>query len=104
MLLFTETKVNALLLKVETMLTEKFDEGQGWLDLGVALRIPVSELEIVALEERRGRSPTRCLFQILSSLENVVSLRTVVEAAHMFGRHDICNATYELYRSQGCIT
>lgn len=106
-LLFIEIKINALPFKVEMMLMEKLDPkrpGQDWLDLGVKFGICVSGLGIVTLEEKRGRSPTRCLFQILSSLENDVSLRTVVAATHMLGRHDICNATYEVCRSEGFIT
>ena len=100
MLIFIEIKINALSSEVVMMLMEKLDRkrpGQDWRDVGRKLGIRASDLYSVEQEERRGESPTRCIFGILSSSKKVVSLRTFIVAIHKLGRHDICNATYEAF-------
>ena len=103
MLLFVEIKIDAMPIRVERMLMLKLDTkrpGQDWRDVALKLGICVSELAIV----RQQESPTSCIFQILSSRRKVVLLRTFVAATHMLGRHDICDAIYEFFKSGDSIT
>lgn len=92
--------------EVENFLIENLDAKRSytknWWDVGRMLGISVSELGKVKQEENReGGSPTKCLLGILSTWENVVSLRKFVETTHKLRRHDICNVIYEFYQSQG---
>lgn len=107
MLLFLEMKIeNILPFEVEMLLIEMLDAKQprakNWWDVGLMLGISVPMLGFVEQEEsREGGSPTRCILEILSTCRNIVSLRKFVETTHALGRHDICNAIYEVYKSQG---
>ena len=105
-LLLLGMKINNIPYQVEAILIEHLDGNQccvkNWWHVGRMLGISNSTLRGVKREDNReGGSPTRCLLEILSThLENVVSLREVVETTHKLKRHDICNAIYEFYQSQ----
>ena len=91
--------------EVEDILIQKLDVNRrclkNWWHVGRMLGISDSELQNVKQEENReGGSPTKCLLGLLSTLENVVSLREFVKTTHKLKRHDICNAIYEFYQSQ----
>lgn len=104
--LFLGIKINDIKpYQVEVILTETLDINRpcvkNWWDVGRTLGISDSELQIVKQEYyREGGSPTKCLLGKLSTLGNVVSLRTFVETTHKLNRHDICKAIYEVYKSQ----
>ena len=104
--LFLGMKINEIEpCQVEYILIEKLDVNQrcvkNWWDVGRMLGISNSTLQSVKKEENQGGSPTRCLLGILGTLENVVSLREFVGITIKLNRHDICNAIYEFYQSQG---
>ena len=99
---FAEIKIDNLPYDVEDVLVKMLDavrpRTKHWWDVGRKIGIPTSDLEIVKREDyREGGSPTTTLIRILSTQENVLSLRTFVETIHNLGRHDICNAICELY-------
>jgi len=98
-------KINTMPFEVEDILIQKLDVNRrclkNWWHVGRMLGISDSELQNVKQEENReGGSPTKCLLGLLSTLENVVSLREFVKTTHKLKRHDICNAIYEFYQSQ----
>lgn len=100
--------MNNLPYEVEDQLIQKLDakrpHTKNWWDVGRKTGLSNSDLESVKREDdREDGSPTRCLFRILRSQENVISLRKLVEIIHSLGRHDICSAVSECYPSQANI-
>ena len=85
---------NTLPYDVEEILIQKLDVNRrcvkNWWDIGRKLEISDSELRNVKQEENReGESPTRCLLVILSTKENIISLRKFIEITHELKWHDI---------------
>jgi len=104
--LFLEMKINNIHpYQVEVILVESLDVNRlcvkNWWDVGRMLGISDSKLQNMKQEQNReGGSATKCLLGYLSTLDNVLSLRTFVETTHKLQRHDICSGIYEFYQSQ----